>query len=253
MLMRHQQVADNVFTIAGTDVNMVLLREGRDLTLIDAGWYGDAGLIEATIEALGHRPEDITAVLLTHAHLDHVGALNHLQAKYGIPAYTSPLEVPHAKGEVHESATPLDVIKRLTDVSTCGWALRITRAGGLRKNPVPHIQPFRGAGELDLPGRPTPIATPGHTSGHSAFHLAAAGAVVTGDTLVTAHPTSRFVGPQLLPDFFNHSTPATLTALEALESLDAEVVLPGHGAPFTGGIGQAVDRARTHARTDRRK
>ncbi|MFE1594643.1 MBL fold metallo-hydrolase [Nocardia sp. NPDC058705] len=242
--MRYQQVADEVFTIAGTDVNMVLLREGRDLTLIDAGWYGDAGLIEATVEALGHRPEDIRAVLLTHAHLDHVGALNHLQAKYGIPAYTSALEVAHAKGEVHESATPLDVIKRLTDVSTVGWALRITRAGGLRKNPVPHIQPFPTEGPLDLPGRPVPVPTPGHTSGHSAFHLPAAGAVVTGDTLVTAHPTSKFRGPQVLPDFFNHSTPDTVAALAALEQLPADLVLPGHGDPYTEGIGRAVDRAR---------
>ncbi|MFD4458392.1 MBL fold metallo-hydrolase [Nocardia sp. NPDC058480] len=247
--MRYQQVADDVFTIAGTDVNMVLLREGRDLTLVDAGWYGDAGLIEATIAALGHRPEDIRAVLLTHAHLDHVGALNHLQAKYGIPAYTSGLEVAHAKGEVHESATPLDVIKRLTDVSTCGWALRITRAGGLRKNPVPHIQPFPTEGALDLPGHPTPIPTPGHTSGHSAFYLPAAGAVATGDTLVTAHPTSKIQGPQLLPDFFNHSTPETLAALEVLESLAADPVLPGHGDPFTEGIAEAVAQAREHAAT----
>ncbi|MFD3744601.1 MBL fold metallo-hydrolase [Nocardia sp. NPDC058633] len=248
--MRYQQVADDVFTIAGTDVNMVLLREGRDLTLIDAGWHGDAGRIEAAVEALGHRPRDITAVLLTHAHLDHVGALNYLQATYGIPAYTSRLEVAHAKGEVHESATPLDVIKRLTDISTCGWALRITRAGGLRKNPVPHIQPFPTDGALDLPGHPTPIPTPGHTSGHCAFHLAAAGAVATGDTLVTAHPTSKFQGPQVLPDFFNHSTPRTLTALAALEDLAADLVLPGHGDPFTEGIGQAVARARSHATTD---
>ncbi|MBC7300468.1 MAG: MBL fold metallo-hydrolase [Nocardia sp.] len=228
---------------------MVLLREGRDLTLIDAGWYGDAGLIEGTIEALGHRPEDIRAVLLTHAHLDHVGALNHLQAKYGIPAYTSALEVAHAKGEIHESATPLDVIKRLTDISTCGWALRITRAGGLRKNPVPHIQPFPTAGPLDLPGRPAPIPTPGHTSGHSAFHIPAAGAVATGDTLVTAHPTSKRQGPQVLPNFFNHSTPDTVQALGALEALSADLVLPGHGDPFAEGIGEAVTRARAHVRT----
>ncbi|MFD4352845.1 MBL fold metallo-hydrolase [Nocardia sp. NPDC058518] len=247
--MLYQQVADEVFTIAGTDVNMVLLREGRDLTLIDAGWYGDAGLIEATIAALGHRPEDIRAVLLTHAHLDHVGALNHLQAKYGIPAYTSPLEVAHAKGEVHESATPLDVVKRLTDISTCGWALRITRAGGLRKNTVPHIQPFPTEGPLDLPGRPVPVPTPGHTSGHSAFHFPDAGAVATGDTLVTAHPTSKFHGPQVLPKFFNHSTPDTVLALRALESLAADLVLPGHGDPFAEGIGRAVDRARAHATT----
>ncbi|WP_194825248.1 MBL fold metallo-hydrolase [Nocardia sp. XZ_19_231] len=248
--MRHQQVADNIFTIAGTHVNMVLLRDGRDLTLIDAGWHGDAATIEKSIRALGHRPEDIKAILLTHAHLDHVGALNHLHRHYAIPVYTSEIEVAHARGEVHESATPLDVIKRLTDLDTIGWAARITAAGGLRKNPVPHIQPFPVDGALDFPGNPIPISSPGHTSGHSAFYLPNAGAVATGDTLVTAHPTSKIQGPQLLPDFFNHSTPETLAALAALESLAASLVLPGHGDPFTEGIGQAVARARAHAATD---
>ncbi|MFC9965769.1 MBL fold metallo-hydrolase [Nocardia ignorata] len=247
--MRHCQVADDVFTIRGTDVNMVLLREGRDLTLIDAGWYGDAKNIESALRALGHRPEDVVAVLLTHAHLDHVGALNHLHRHYGTPAYTSPTEVAHARGEVHESATPLDVIKRLTDPSTAAWALRITAAGGLRKNPVPHIQPFPTAGPLDLPGHPVPISSPGHTSGHTAFHLPTQGAIATGDALITAHPTSPHQGPQLLPKFFHHNTDQTLNALTTLEPLDAPLVLPGHGLPFRKGITEAVIRAREHATT----
>ncbi|MGW4631360.1 MBL fold metallo-hydrolase [Nocardia sp. NPDC004415] len=245
--MRVHQVADDVFTIRGTDVNMFLLREGRDLTLIDAGWHGDAALIEKSIRSLGHRPEDVQAVLLTHAHLDHVGALNHLHRHYAIPAYTSPTEVPHAHGDYHESATPLDVIKRLTDRDTLAWAARITAAGGLRKNPVPHIHPFPTEGPLDLPGHPVPVPTPGHTSGHTAYHLPEAGAVATGDALVTAHPTSKITGPQPLPNFFNHDTPATIAGYTTLESLPADLVLPGHGPIWPEGITTAVTRARENA------
>ncbi|WP_280338851.1 MBL fold metallo-hydrolase [Nocardia neocaledoniensis] len=250
--MAWQQVADDVFVIGGTHVNMYLVRDGRDLTLIDAGWYGDAATIERAIRALGHRPEDIAAILLTHAHLDHVGALNHLHRRYGIPAYTSAIEVAHARGERHESATPLDVIKRLTDRDTIAWAARITAAGGLRKNTVPHIQPFPTEDPLDLPGRPVPIPCPGHTSGHSAFHLPAAGAVATGDTLVTAHPTSKLQGPQPLPNFFNHDTPATIAAFTTLESLPADLVLPGHGPVWSEGIAEAVARAREIAPQQRK-
>ncbi|MFC4373909.1 MBL fold metallo-hydrolase [Nocardia halotolerans] len=245
--MRHQQVADNVFTVRGTDVNMVLLRDGRDLTLIDAGWYGDAGVLEQSIRELGHRPEDIVAILLTHAHLDHVGALNHLHRHYGTPVYTSETEVAHARGEVHESATPLDVIVRLADPAILAWAARITAAGGLSKNPVPHIQPFPADGPLDLPGNPVPVHCAGHTSGHSAFHLPEHGVIATGDALVTAHPASKTTGPQLLPKFFHHSTEDTLAALRALEGVDAPLVLPGHGRPFRRGIAEAVARARDHA------
>jgi glyoxylase-like metal-dependent hydrolase (beta-lactamase superfamily II) len=245
--MPHQQIADGVFAIRGTHVNMFLLRDGRDLTLVDAGWLGDAATIENAVRTLGHRPEDIAAVLLTHAHLDHVGALNHLHRRYGIPAYTSAIEVAHARGECHESATPLDVIKRLTDRDTIVWAARITAAGGLRKNTVPHIQPFPTEGPLDFPGRPVPIPCPGHTSGHSAFHLPEVGAIATGDALVTAHPTSKIQGPQPLPNFFNHDTPATLAGYTTLESVPADIVLPGHGPVWRDGIAAAVASARENA------
>ncbi|GEM32223.1 MBL fold metallo-hydrolase [Nocardia neocaledoniensis NBRC 108232] len=249
--MSCELVADDVFVIGGTHVNMYLLRDGRDLTLIDAGWYGDAATIEKAIRGIGHRPEDIAAILLTHAHLDHVGAMNHLHSHYGIPAYTSAIEVAHARGECHESATPLDVIKRLTDRDTIAWAARITAAGGLRKNIVPHIQPFPTEGPLDLPGHPVPLPCPGHTSGHSAFHLPEAGAIATGDALVTAHPTSKIQGPQPLPNFFNHDTPATLAGYTTLESVPADNVLPGHGPVWRDGIAAAVALARENARHQR--
>ncbi|MBH0781159.1 MBL fold metallo-hydrolase [Nocardia bovistercoris] len=245
--MRYDQVADDVFRIQGTEVAMVLARDGDALTLIDAGWLGDAAVIEESVRALGHRPEDITAVLLSHAHLDHIGALAYLHTRYGTPAYTAPAEVGHARGEYHETATALDVISRAWKPRTAAWAVRIARAGGLRENIAPHIQPFPVEGALDLPGSPIPIATPGHTSGHSGFHLPVAGVLATGDALVTAHPTAPTSGPQLLPDFFNHSTSRAVDGLAAFESVDADVVVPGHGAVWTGGVRRAVELAREHA------
>ncbi|MET7772659.1 MBL fold metallo-hydrolase [Nocardia sp. NPDC005366] len=245
--MRYYQVADDVFCIRGTDVNMVLARDGEALTLIDAGWLKDAGVIEQSIRALGHRPEDIVAVLLSHAHLDHIGALRHLHERYGTPAYTATAEVGHARGEYHEQATPLDVIRRAWKPRTLAWAVRIAAAGGLRENSAPHIQPFPESGALDVPGGPVPISCAGHTSGHSAFHLPGAGLVATGDALVTAHPTSNIAGPQLLPDFFNHSTRDAIDGLAAFDSVEADLVVPGHGPVWKEGIRRAAEIARERA------
>ncbi|MGW4371375.1 MBL fold metallo-hydrolase [Nocardia takedensis] len=245
--MGYFQVADDVFCLRGTDVNMLLVREGDALTLLDAGWHGDVGVIERTVRALGHRPNDIVAVLLSHAHRDHIGGLTHLHERYGIPAYTAAAEVEHARGHVHESATPLDVIRRAYKPRTFTWAVRIAAAGGLRENTAPHIQPFPREGALDLPGAPTPIPCHGHTSGHSGFHLPAAGVVATGDALVTGHPTAAAPGPQILPDFFNHSTPATVDGLAAFDGIGADTVVPGHGEVWTEGLDRAVRLARERA------
>ncbi|MCH0567250.1 MBL fold metallo-hydrolase [Streptomyces sp. MUM 2J] len=242
-----REVAKGVFCVSGTDVNWVLVREGSDLTLIDGGWPGDVGAVEASIRALGCRPEDVRAMLLTHAHADHVGALPHLSQRYGVPSYMDSREVAHARGEHREQATPLEVLKRIWHPGALPWALRITRAGALRHHRVPDARAFPHEGPLDLPGHPKPIACYGHTSGHSAYHLAEAGVVVTGDALVTGHPLSDITGPQMLPRFFAAAPQRALTALDNLAELDAETLLPGHGDPWHGSPRTAAAIARDHS------
>jgi hypothetical protein len=69
--------------------------------------------------------------------------------------------------------------------------------------------------------------------------------VLTGDGLVTGHPTARRRGPQLLPAFFDHDRAATAAALAPLSGLDAELLLPGHGEPWRGPVADAVTAAQS--------
>ncbi len=246
------EVAADVFLARGTDVNWVLLRDGRELTLVDTGWAGDLPRLLASIEQVGCRPEDVRAVLLTHAHIDHLGGVNHLNTRYGTPAYLDETEVAHARREYLEQAGPTDIAKNLLRPGVLPWTLRVARVGALQDITVAHARRFPNdspdaGGPLDLPGRPVPVATHGHTSGHSAFHLPQVGAVITGDGLVTGHPTTRYQGPQLLGPMFNHSQLGARAALAALEQLEADLLLPGHGPAFRGPIGEAVAQARLRA------
>jgi glyoxylase-like metal-dependent hydrolase (beta-lactamase superfamily II) len=246
---RVTQVADGVWFARGTDTNWVLLRDGGDVTLIDSGWPGDTAAVEASIRAIGARPQDVRALLITHAHVDHVGGANLLHERYGVPAYTDAVEVAHAHRDHLEQAGELDVACNLWRPGALPWTLRIMRAGATKDVTVAHARPFAqrtdDRGPLDLPGGPVPVATHGHTSGHTAYWLPSAGAVATGDGLVTGHPLVRRAGPQLLPAFFNHGD--ALGALDPLEGLDADVVLPGHGAPLRRPIRYAVAEARERA------
>jgi glyoxylase-like metal-dependent hydrolase (beta-lactamase superfamily II) len=56
-------------------VNTFLVVSGASLTLIDSGNGGEAGQTLANLKAAGYRPEQVTAVLLTHLHGDHVGGM----------------------------------------------------------------------------------------------------------------------------------------------------------------------------------
>jgi glyoxylase-like metal-dependent hydrolase (beta-lactamase superfamily II) len=244
------EVADDVFVGRGTDVNWVLLREGSDVTLIDSGWAGDLPTVLASLEAIGARPEDVRAILITHAHIDHLGAVNHLYAAHGTPVYFDDVEVAHARREYLEQAGRLDVAKNIWRPGVLAWTARVARVGALQAITVPQARSFPAtdeSGALDLPGRPVPVATHGHTSGHAAFHLPAVGAIVTGDGLVTGHPATPWDGPHLLGPMFNHSQDDALAALEPLAGLAADLLLPGHGPVYRGPIAGSVATARERA------
>jgi glyoxylase-like metal-dependent hydrolase (beta-lactamase superfamily II) len=238
------EVAPEVFLARGRDVNWVILREDGELTLIDGGYPGDADAVESSVRQLGHRPEDVHAILVTHAHADHLGAVNPFHERYGTPVLLDPVEVPHARRDYLEQIGPGQIAANIWRPGVLTWTLRIMRNGALREVAAPHAEAFELDGPLDLPGRPTPVPTHGHTSGHCAFHLPAAGAVVVGDELITGHALARRVGPQLLPPMFHHGRGDVAKALDTLAALDADLLLPGHGPAHRGPIADAVAAAR---------
>jgi glyoxylase-like metal-dependent hydrolase (beta-lactamase superfamily II) len=239
------EVADDVFFARGTDVNFVILRDGSDLTLIDTGYPGDRETVAAAIAELGRRPEDVRAVLITHAHIDHVGSVNHFAERYGAAVYTDPVEVRHAHREYLEQAAVHDVVANLWRPGVLPWLSRVLRVGVLQHVAIPSAEPFPTDGALDVPGRPVPVPTHGHTSGHTGYFLPAAGAVATGDGLVTGHPVVRHRGPQVLPGFFNSGDAAA--GIAPLAALAADLILPGHGPalrrPIADAVGEAAERA----------
>ena len=83
-----------------------------------------------------------------------------------------------------------------------------------------------------MPGSPRVIPTPGHTPGHVAYSFPEHGALFVGDLMCTWHPTRGRIGPQLMA--FNVSTPTSIRSLAEIEGIDAGLLLPGHGEPWTG-------------------
>ncbi|MFJ9663402.1 MBL fold metallo-hydrolase [Streptomyces sp. NPDC101219] len=242
-----RQVADGTHLVHGTHTNWVILTEGDAATLIDTGYPGDRALLLASLATLGVRPGAVTAVLLTHAHTDHLGSAEHLRSAHGTPVLAHEAEVPHARRDFLHQVTVGRVLRDVWRPGVLPWALRALRSGGTAHVPVRDPGPLPPAGPLDLPGRPVPVPTPGHTAGHCAFHLPGVGAVVSGDALVTAHPTARTSGPRLLPGMFDHDRAAAVTSLDVLAELDADLLLPGHGPAHRGPVRAAALGARERA------
>jgi glyoxylase-like metal-dependent hydrolase (beta-lactamase superfamily II) len=127
------------------------------------------------------------------------------------------------------------------------WAVHVLKVGGAGHNPVTAPEPFPTEGALDLPGRPVPVHTPGHTDGHCVYHLPDAGIVISGDALVSGHATSRLKGPQMVLDFFQHDRPGAVASLELIGKLDGDTLLPGHGPVHRGPVRAAAELALSRA------
>ena len=239
------EVAPGVHHARAKHVSWTLVTEGDEVTVIDTGYPGDRERLVASLARLGRQLGDVAAVVLTHGHPDHQGSADYLRSAAGAPVWVHASEVPNTRGERIEQVSEATLLRHAWHPRVVLWAFDILR---LRATRVDRVQDLRTFTEqrLDVPGGPTVVPTPGHTSGHCSFHLPERGVLVAGDALMTEHAVTRSVGPQLLPDFFNTDTGQARASLARLRGLEAEVVVPGHGPAFRGSPEQAVDLALAH-------
>ncbi|MGH7291327.1 MAG: MBL fold metallo-hydrolase, partial [Myxococcota bacterium] len=85
---------------AQTDlVNWTLVTDGRGVVLIDAGYPDQRKEVLDSVRQLGFGADDIRAILLTHAHVDHFGTAIWFARAHGTPVFCHASEVGHAHRE----------------------------------------------------------------------------------------------------------------------------------------------------------
>jgi glyoxylase-like metal-dependent hydrolase (beta-lactamase superfamily II) len=185
-------------------------REGaKEALLIDPGDEPD------TLKtALRELDATVAAILITHCHFDHVGAVAPMAAATGAPVYCPKLEVPV-----------------LADIMA--WV------------PWPGIGPFEsydadetlaGGEKLTLAGLDIEVFfVPGHSPGHLAYSIPSEGALLSGDVLFEGS-----IGRTDLPGGDHERLLKSIG--ELLDALPDETnVLPGHMAPTTLGAERATN------------
>jgi glyoxylase-like metal-dependent hydrolase (beta-lactamase superfamily II) len=221
-------------------VNWYAIEDGGRWTVLDAGAPGHF----PQLEAHGIRPDAVEAVVLTHAHADHVGVANRLRG-HGARVYVHEDDeqlATTAKSLGKNEASPLPYLRH-----AAAWKLlaHLARNGALRPQRIAVVSTFRDGDVLDVPGRPRVVHTPGHTSGHVCFVLEDRGTLVVGDLLCSLNPLTGRLGPQLMPRALNLSSAKILDSLTRIEAMDTPTLLFGHGEPWTQGPAAAVERARS--------
>jgi glyoxylase-like metal-dependent hydrolase (beta-lactamase superfamily II) len=249
MAVMQTNVVPKVHRLGTSVVNWYLVEDGERLTAIDAGLPKFAQELERDLHDLGHRVEDVEAVLLTHSDSDHTGvalALRDAGATVFIHGSDQPtLENPGPKSG---DARPVEFMRNLWHPTFLRTVIAFTRGGAARPRKLEGPELIADGDVLDVPGRPRVIHTPGHTPGHCAFLFEDRGALFTGDEVATWNIVSGRRGPQLMPHGTNVSDLEVRSSLDRLAPLEGvKAALPGHGEPWHGPAQTLVERARNAA------
>ena len=141
------------------------------LTLVDAGLRGATRRLVAALGDIGRTPDQVTRILVTHAHLDHVGSARRLRAATG--------------GALHVHADDAEFVRqgRPPPRDLSSPLARVLSFAQRRQAQSPVDDTFRENDVIPVAGGVRVLHTPGHSPGHCSFLHESSGVLVTGDAL----------------------------------------------------------------------
>ena len=239
-------VSEGVHAIVHGRTNCYVIEADSGLVLVDAAYPSTWRLVERCLDVIKRSVDDIRGLLITHGHFDHLGFANMIRQRFGVPVWIHPGDLPIARHPYSYRPGRPRGLYPLAYPRSVPVLSRMVAAGALR---VPGVTPdheLADGATLDLPGRPQVIFTPGHTDGECVFLFPDRRLLLTGDALVTLDPYTGFTGPRIVARAGTKDSRQALDSLAGLRSLDADLVLPGHGSPWRQGVEAAVQLALDH-------
>ncbi|MEK3889239.1 MBL fold metallo-hydrolase [Bacillus sp. FSL K6-3431] len=220
-------------TVQIVNIHLVGNPGTTDFVLVDAGMPNSADEIISVTEDRFGEDSSPKAIILTHGHFDHVGAIIELVKHWQVPIYAHELELPYLTGKMsYPEPDPTVEGGMVAKMSPMFPNEPINLGNQVEELPsdgsVPHMPGFRW------------IHTPGHAPGHVSLFREEDRALIAGDAFVTVKQDSLYKvftqeqeinGP---PRYLTTDWQAALESVKKLEALKPSVAVTGHGLPMSG-------------------
>ena len=212
------KIAEGVHQVDGVNCNVYLVEDGNKLTLIDTGLPRSDKKIEKYIENLGRKPTEVSTIVLTHFHIDHVGSAKKMK------------ELTSAKVAVHEADADYVAKKRAPPKPK---NLMMKALGSVVKAAPVDIDIVLKDG--DKVGRLVVIHTPGHSEGSISLLDTERKVMFVGDAV-------RFIDGKVQgpPPRFTPDEAKAKESIGKISTFDFNIMLSGHGQPLTENASQKI-------------
>ena len=235
--------------------NFYLLEKGRSLILVDGGMATNESwqALRTTLAANGFAIDDLSGIIITHHHHDHVGVVNNILEQKDVPIYAHPESVYRLKRDRPFLAQRIDFFNQLYTEMGCGeegkrqvarlkQAFRENEKYGIKGDILP-IRNEQTLEALDFEELKA-FETPGHSPDHLVFYDTQRKWLFSGDHLIR-HISSNAI---VEPDREGKRIRTLIQYIHSLKqclALDVEKVFPGHGdqiVHFTELVTQRLER-----------
>jgi glyoxylase-like metal-dependent hydrolase (beta-lactamase superfamily II) len=214
-------IIPGLYTFSGLIAGRVYMIDDPDgVTLVDTGLELAAERILSQLEAAGRVPSDIKRILITHAHMDHVGGLPKLKEASGAEIICSVGERPVVEGKIPAVRTPRERVPGL-------WRLLPMPPQQFKGTPVDR-ELMDGDVLTDVMGGLQVVSTPGHAPDHISFWQPERKVLILGDVLMHVFGKVRLPFAAYTVDMEQNKR-----SVAKLTKFDAQVVCFGHGKPIT--------------------
>lgn len=225
------EIAPGVHYVPALMSNLYFVGDSDGWVMVDAGSPGTATRIRmAATELFGDRKPD--AIVLTHGHFDHVGALRELSDAWDVPVFAHPLEFPYLDGRDNYPPADPTVGGFMAQLSRVFPSKGINVSHRLRAVMMDNTVPF-------MPGWRV-LHTPGHAPGHMSLFRESDRTLIAGDAIITIdqeHATKimsqeRQIHPP--PLYFTIDWDLATDSICKLSQLRPRTIAAGHGLPMSG-------------------
>jgi glyoxylase-like metal-dependent hydrolase (beta-lactamase superfamily II) len=212
-------IIEGVFVITRFYTNIYLIKTGRGLALVDTHFSpAVVGTLEQELPKHGFRLDNITDILITHAHFDHVGGLAAVQKAVNVRTVAHRRDAAIVRGEQPISYARRDEMRGLD------WLMTYFM-------PSSSVSPARVDVEMTEGEQPLAdwevVELPGHSYGQIGFWWREKRLLIGGDAMMHL-PWGLTMPPRAAtPDWA-----AAQQSIRKVARMNVETLCLGHGSPI---------------------